>query len=92
MDTEIQQLQDRVTQLERKLQEHNHNGLNGGLVRFDNIDGSIRTITVATDLTNILASTPRKISEQILIDTTTATKKLYIYDMVGGVWRSATLT
>jgi len=91
MNPEIIQIQQEIAEIKRTLQQHNHNGLNGGLVSFNDIDFTIKTVTVAGDLTNILASTPRRVSEQILIDTTTATKKLYIYDMVGKVWRSNTI-
>lgn len=68
-----------------------HNGVDGGLVDFNNLTGIIKTVTVAAELTNILASKPSIVRDQILIDTTTATKKLYIYDAVGNVWRSCTI-
>ena len=91
MENNFQEIKRELDELKYAIKEHNHNGFNGGLVSFTDLIKTIRTITDATDLTNILATTPRNISEQILIDTTTATKKLYIYDMVGGVWRSTTL-
>jgi len=96
MDTEnlkieVEALKREVFELRNLLNEHRHNGIQGGLVSFNDIFDTIKTVTSSTDLTNILASTPRKISEQILIDTTTGTKKLYIYDMIGGVWRSVAI-
>lgn len=68
-----------------------HNGVDGGLVDFNNLTGLIKTVTVAAELTNITASKPSTIRDQILIDTTTATKKLYVYDAVGNAWRSCTI-
>lgn len=93
MNPEIEKLQKRIEQMESQLQIHSHNGWGGGLVSFNDLAFTIKTVDVATDLTNIIAAgaNPRKISEQIFIDTTTATKKLYIYDMVGKVWRSVAI-
>lgn len=68
-----------------------HNGIDGGLVDFNNLSGLIKTVTVAAELTNIIASKPSTVRDQILIDTTTATKKLYIYDAAGNAWRSCTI-
>lgn len=84
MRSEIQQLKDMYTQ-------QVHNGVDGGLVDFSYLTGSIKTITSATELTNATAFKPTNVRDQILIDTTTATKKLYIYDAVGKVWRSCTI-
>lgn len=56
-----------------------------------NIVGMFRTITDATELSNATARQANTVYEQIFIDTTTATKKLYIYDYVGKVWRSCTI-
>ncbi len=86
MDTE-----QRLLKLEQEMREHYHNGVVGRLVDIRTVISFIKTVTDATELTNILASTPRKFIEQILIDTTTGTKKLYIYDNVGHVWYSVTI-
>lgn len=87
----IDTLTQRIEQLERQLKEHVHNGGDSAEVSFVNIIDKIQTVTVAANLTAILAGKPRRISDQILIDTTTATKKLYIYDTAGDVWRSVTI-
>lgn len=81
----------RLDKLEQEMREHYHNGVVGRLINFADLFGYIKTITVAAELTAILASKPTKIPEQILIDTTTATKRLYIYDLVGDVWRKVTI-
>lgn len=98
MEQEIQLLNDKVTAMELSIarmdseyRQQIHNGVDGGLVDFSNLSGLIKTVTVAGELTNILASVPKSVKDQILIDTTTATKKLYIYDNVGYVWRSVTI-
>lgn len=98
MEQEIQLLNDKVTAMELNIarmesdsRQQIHNGVDGGLVNFSNLSGLIKTVTVAGELTNILASVPKSVKDQILIDTTTATKKLYIYDNVGYVWRSVTI-
>lgn len=98
MEQEIQLLKDKIEALQRdfeiyknEVSQQTHNGVDGGLVDFSNLSGLIKTVTAAGELTNILASVPKSIRDQILIDTTTATKKLYIYDNVGYVWRSVTI-
>lgn len=91
MEQEIQQLRDEVQQLKDLMTQQVHNGVDGGLVDFSYLTGSIKTITSATELTNVTAFKPTNVRDQILIDTTTATKKLYIYDAVGKVWRSCTI-
>ncbi len=84
-------MEERIAKLEQQMREHYHNGVVGRQIDIENTVGFIKTVTVATELTRILASTPRKFTEQILIDTTTATKKLYVYDTIGKVWRSTTI-
>lgn len=91
MEQEIQQLRDEVQQLKDLMTQQVHNGVDGGLVDFSYLTGTIKTITSATELTNVTAFKPTNVRDQILIDTTTATKKLYIYDTVGKVWRSCTI-
>lgn len=87
----ISNMEQRVQELERQMREHFHNGVEGQQIEFANLIGRIKTITVAADLTAILAQKPRDVSNQIIIDTTTATKKLYVYDATGDVWRSVTI-
>lgn len=95
MEQEIQLLReefrDQMQQLRDELGQQVHNGIDGGLVDFSYLTGSIKVITSASELTNALAFKPTNVRDQILIDTTTATKKLYIYDSVGKVWRSCTI-
>lgn len=81
----------RIELLETQMREHMHNGVMGAETSIKNIRDTIKTVTVAGELTKILAGKARKFNEQIFIDTTTATKKLYIYDTVGAVWRSVTI-
>lgn len=81
----------RIELLERQMREHAHNGVVGAEIGLSNIRDTVLTVTVAAQLTAILAGKPRKFKDQILIDTTTATKKLYIFDTVGAVWRSVAI-
>lgn len=92
MNTE--QLQKRIETLEQQMKEHYHNGVVGRRVDIRDTVGFIKTITLSAELANIVlsANPPRKVWEQILIDTTTGTKKLYVYDTVGHTWLSTTIT
>lgn len=74
--------------------QQGHNGYDGARINLVDLIGFIPTITDATELTNtttVADRVPSTISGQLFIDTTTATKKLYIYDVVGKVWRSVTI-
>ncbi len=82
----------RLEALETQMREHTHNGFYGGEVSINNLRGVIKTVTVAADLTKFLATNPLRFVDQFLIDTTTGTKKLYVYDGVGAVWRSTTIS
>ena len=86
IDQEIQNYVD------EKIREHIHDGNYSQRVELESLFGRIRTVDDGTDLTNILAQTPRDFYEQILIDTSTSTKKLYIYDVLGDTWYSTTIT
>jgi hypothetical protein len=85
-------MEQRIALLEQQMREHTHNGFLGGEIDIKNIRGTFRTITVAADLTKILAAGVTRLADQIVIDTTTGTKKLYVYDTVGAVWRSCTIS
>lgn len=85
-------LEPRVAELERLMREHAHNGFYGGLIDLKNTFGALKTITVAGDLTNQLASYPTKFSDQVFIDATTAILKLYIYDTASKVWKDMVLS
>ena len=78
--------------IDKAIQQHEHNGSLSKQVQLINIFGLVRTVSDATDLANIVAETPTNLYEQILIDTSTATKKLYIYDVPGNIWYSVTIT
>ncbi len=98
MEQEILQLRSELVAMTQKLdvlsnelKQQTHNGTDGGQVDFNNLTGVIKTVISSAELTNLLASKPATVRDQILIDTTTATKKLYLYDAVGNVWRSCTI-
>ena len=98
MQEEINQLKEELASQKRdfeafKLQmsQQMHNGVDGHSIEFGSLIGTIRTITSSTELTNFLANKPTSVYNQLAIDTTTGTKKLYIYDIVGDVWRSTTI-
>lgn len=98
MEQEIQQLRSelisltgKIDTLSQEVKQQTHNGTDGRQVDFNNLIGLIKTVTSSSELTNLLASKPSAVRDQILIDTTTATKKLYLYDAVGNVWRSCTI-
>lgn len=78
--------------IDDKIREHIHDGNYSQRVNLFDIFVLFKTITSATTLTNTLAASPTNIYEQLFIDTSTATKKLYIYDVVGDVWRSTIIT
>lgn len=81
-------------EFKRTFLDHRHNGYDSQIVEFINLDGLFRTITDATELTRattIADRVPSRFSDQIFIDTSTGTKKLYVYDAVGKVWRSCTI-
>lgn len=74
--------------------QQSHDGYDGNRVNLIDLIGFIPTITDATELTRtttVADRVPSTIYGQLFIDTTTATKKLYIYDVVGKVWRSVTI-
>jgi len=78
--------------INKSIQEYDMKRNDYNLVQLQDIFSMVRTIDDATDLANIVAETPQNFYEQLLIDTSTATKKLYIYDTVGSVWYSVTIT
>lgn len=78
-------------EFKNSLIQHAHNGVDAWQVDFNNLSGLIKTVTSSAELTNITSSKPSSVRDQIFIDTTTATKKLYVYDAAGNVWRSCTI-
>lgn len=91
LQQEVGRLRSELEQFKVSLREQLHNGVDGRAVDFGFLDGLINVVTSATDLTTRTAGVAHTVSEQIFIDTTTGTKKLYIYDQVGNVWRSCTI-
>lgn len=89
--TKIELLIQEVETLKQQMRDHRHFGIGDQKINLIDIVGSMRTITVAADLTKVLTSKPSNMGEQLFIDTSTATKKLYVYDLVGDVWRNATI-
>lgn len=73
------------------MREHYHNGVVGRQIDTMNITGIFKTITAAADLTVKLTTKPSRFIDQIFIDTSTGTKKLYAFDTIGQVWRSVTI-
>jgi len=106
MDTQIQELQNKLRELENQfdnlslqLQSHTHDGVSSQQVQIDDIAGRLLTITTAPGKTAKLTSIPKSISEQIFIDVSTATKKLYIWSVANSstlpatsAWYSVTIT
>lgn len=80
-----------VSAIYELLRSQTHNGGDGALVDFNNLTGLLKTVSVAGELTNALAGRPVVVRDQLFIDTTTATKKLYVYDAVGKTWYSVTI-
>jgi|TARA_R100001530_G_scaffold100538_1_gene69905 hypothetical protein len=78
--------------IDEAIRQHEHEGSLSKQIQIENIFGLIKTIDDTTDLANVVAETPRDLYEQIFIDTSTATKKLYIFDTVGSTWYSVTIT
>lgn len=75
---------------ERTLREHYHNGIEGGEIQLERIQGLFRTISTNAGVVTQRATKPRRVIDQIFIDTTTP-KKLHIYDMIGANWYSTAL-
>lgn len=93
MQEEINQLRNDIDSLRAQLASHNSIVIpaENNPVEFGNLFGVIKTVTAAADLTKRTNGRPNTVSDQIFIDTTTGTKKLYIYDTAGNVWRSCTI-
>lgn len=78
--------------IDEKLRSQIHDGNFAQRVNLFDLFGMFSTITDATVLSNTLAIAPKNVYQQIFIDTSTATKKLYIYDTIGGTWYQVTIT
>lgn len=74
--------------------QQGHNGYDGARVNLIDLIGFIPTITDSTEFTNtttVADRVPSTISEQIFIYNNAGTYKLYIYDIVGKVWKNVTI-
>lgn len=78
--------------IDEQVRSHFHNGLDSQRINFADIFGYLPTITDATTLTNVTTASPTDVSSQVFIDTSTGTKKLYIYDFTGKAWLSCTIS
>ena len=88
---QIDELKNKIADLEFQIKDHQHEGNIGREINLINIFDLLRTITDATELTNVTGQPATRLYEQMFIDTSTATKKLYIFDATGNVWRSVTI-
>lgn len=83
---EFELLKLKVEELERAMITQDHNGINGQLVSLQNLTGLFSTVTVAP------TRTPTNVYEQIVILNNAGTYSLYVYDAVGNVWKSVTIS
>jgi len=72
--------------IDQKIREHYHNGLDGGLLKLENIFGMIRTVDTPP------THTPRNLFEQFVIYTNGATLRFYWYDTTNNLWHYITAT
>lgn len=91
LQQDVSRLKSELEQIKVSLREQQHNGVDGRAVDLSSLNGLISVVTSATDLNTRTAGVAHTINEQIFIDITTGTKKLYVYDQVGNVWRSCTI-
>ena len=89
----ISSLSIEVEQLKTLLREQKHDGVDGGSVYFNSLDGLITVVTSAAELTAKTASVGRRVGEQVFIhyNSTGPVWKLYLYDSVNGVWKNVTI-
>lgn len=91
IESQIEELKKQVEFLEQRLKSHYHDGLTEAQINVFQLFGLLRTITSAAELTNVIGQPAKTLYEQIFIDTSTATKKLYVFDANGNAWRSVTI-
>lgn len=77
--------------LSDRMDNHNHDGNDTQRVNVFDLFGLIQTSTTAGETTNRKLAKPLNIIDQIFIDTSTGTKKLYIYNGRGNAWLSVTI-
>lgn len=77
------------------MSQQTHNGVDGGLVDFNNLTGLIKVVSTTAEFNQITA-TGRPVnaaSNQIFVyyNSTGPVWKLYIYDYINRVWKNATI-
>lgn len=88
----LDEIERSIDDLRNQIQSHPHDGVLSQQIQLDDIAGLINTVTSATELSNRTAGKPQNFANQIFIDTSTATKRLYIYDTNGNTWYKTTIT
>ena len=88
MDPQIQGLQKQIDDLQNQLEalQTQSNNFDSARVNLFDIFGTFQTVTVAPTL---VPSTPY---DQLVVAHISSTWYLYVYDMVGAVWKKVTLT
>lgn len=81
-----------IDDLKSLMQSHPHDGVLSQQIQLDDLAGLIDTVTSATELSNRTGGKPQNLTSQIFMDTSTATKRLYIYDANGNTWYKTTIT
>lgn len=75
-----------LQQIKNELVNHRHNGLGDQRINLQDIQGLIRTVSVAP------THAPRNLFEQFVIYTNGVTYRFYWYDTTNNAWRYATGT
>jgi uncharacterized protein YcfL len=84
MPNEIDELKRSISELERQLREHTHNGFLGGQVSIQNLTDFIQVVDAAP------THTPRSFWDSVKIYNTGAVYRFYWYDNVNTEWRYST--
>lgn len=85
-------LQQQVNTLSLFLDSHNHDGVMSEKINMFDVSGMFQTSITATETAQRLAASPVDVFQQVFIDTSTATKKLYIYNARAAAWLSCTIS
>lgn len=85
----MENLQTQIDQINRTLTEINQKLITP--IDVTDIYGLLFTSSTALETANRVAGKPTALTDQLFIDTSTATKRLYIYDATGNVWYKVTI-
>jgi hypothetical protein len=88
---QLDDMQSQIDNLTRIMQSHNHGDSYSQRISLYDITNTIQSSSTSAETTARTSNAPSRIYEQIFIDTSTATKKLYIYDAIGHIWYSVTI-